>query len=73
MVSHTSATVKRAYDYLVSFGLGYFFGLGALALLHYLTTWPESYDQAALLAILSGAGAVGTRLYNERLRPDADE
>ncbi len=73
MVSHTSTTVKRAYDYLVSFGLGYFFGLGALALLHFLTNWPETYNQAALLAILSGAGAVGTRLYNERLRVDADE
>ena len=65
--------MKRAYDYLVSFGLGYFFGLGALALLHFLTTWPESYDQAALLAILSGAGAVGTRLYNQRLQSDAGE
>jgi len=65
--------VKRAYDYLVSFGLGYFFGLGALALLHSLTAWPSSYDQAAYLALLSGAGAVGTRLYNERLRSDAGE
>ncbi len=65
--------MKRAYDYLVSFGLGYFFGLGALALLHYLTTWPSSYDQAAYLALLSGAGAVGTRLYNERLRSDGGE
>lgn len=64
---------RRLWDYLTSFGLGYFFGLGALALLHYLSGWPETYERAAVLALLSGAGAVGTRFYNQRLRSSDDE
>ncbi len=61
--------MARLYGYLTSFGIGYFFGLGALALAHYFLGWPSSYDAAALLALLSGAGSLGTRLYNERLGP----
>ena len=48
--------------------------LGALALMHYFTTWPATYQDAALLAVLSGAGALGMRLYNRRVvRPGDDE
>lgn len=61
------------FDYLSTFGLGYFFGLGALALAHYFTTWPATYQDAALLALLSGAGALGTKLYNQRLQRPADD
>jgi hypothetical protein len=62
--------MRRFYDYLTSFSLGYFVGLGALALMHYFLAWPSSYEQAALLALLSGAGALGTRLYNQRIQSD---
>jgi hypothetical protein len=42
--------------------------------MHYFTTWPATYQDAALLAILSGAGALGMRLYNRRVvRPGDDE
>lgn len=67
-------TQRPLFDYLSTFGLGYFFGLGALALLHYFTGWPAEYQDAALLAILSGAGALGARLYNRRVvRPGDGE
>ena len=68
-------TDKPLFDYLATIGLGYFFGLGALALLHYFTGWPADYQQAALLALLSAAGALGARLYNRRVvRPgDGDD
>lgn len=65
--------LRVAYEYLTSFGLGYFFGLGALALLHYLVDWPATYEQAAVYALLSGAGAVGTRLYNKRITTSDDD
>ena len=64
--------MRRLYNLLTSFGLGYFFGLGALALLHYFVLWPATYEQAALFALISGFGAVGTRLYNDRLAVDRD-
>lgn len=65
-VAHT-ATMKKIVDYLGSFGLGYFFGLGAMALAHAFVGWPATYQDAAYLALISGAGAVGARLYNRRL------
>jgi aspartyl-tRNA synthetase len=43
-------TQRPIMDYLATFGFGYFFGLGALALMHYFTTWPATYQDAALLA-----------------------
>ncbi len=64
--------MKRLMDALGSFGLGYFFGLGALALTHAYLGWPDTYLQASLLALLSGAGSLGTRLYNARLSPRDD-
>ena len=65
-------TQRPIFDYLASFGFGYFFGLGALALMHFAIAWPSSYQQAALFALLSGAGAVGARLYNRRLERPTD-
>lgn len=59
-------------DYLTTIGLGYFFGLGALALLHYFVGWPADYESAALLALLSAAGALGARLYNSRVARPGD-
>lgn len=59
--------MKRIVDYLGTFGLGYFFGLGALSLTHGFAGWPASYQDAAYLALISGAGAVGARLYNRRV------
>lgn len=59
--------MRPNYDLLVSFVLGYFFGLGALSLGHFVTSWPADYEQAAYLALISGAAAVGTKLYNQRL------
>ncbi|MGI9116295.1 MAG: hypothetical protein ACR2JV_01510 [Gaiellales bacterium] len=67
-------TQRPIFDYLAAFGFGYFFGLGALALLHFLAAWPDTYQSAAVLALLSGAGAVGARLYNRRVvRPGDGE
>ena len=67
-------TQRPFFDYLATFGFGYFFGLGALSLLHFAIAWPSSYQNAALLALLSGAGAVGARLYNRRVvRPTDSE
>lgn len=67
-------TQRPIFDYLATFGFGYFFGLGGLALLHYFTTWPATYQDAALLSLISGAGAVGARLYNRRVvRPTDSE
>ncbi len=60
-------TQRPLFDYLATFGFGYFFGLGALALLHFFIAWPSTYQDAALYALLSGAGAVGARLYNRRV------
>ena len=72
-VAHT-AGMKRIFDYLGTFGLGYFFGLGAMALAHAFVGWPASYQEAAYLAFISGAGALGARLYNSRLvSPGSDE
>jgi hypothetical protein len=65
-------TQRPIFDYLATFGFGYFFGLGGLALMHYFTTWPAEYQDAALLALLSGAGAVGARLYNRRAARPVD-
>lgn len=66
--------MKRIVDYLGTFGLGYFFGLGALSLTHGVMSWPASYQDAAFLALISGAGAVGARLYNRRVVSlDSDE
>ena len=66
--------MKRIVDYLGTFGLGYFFGLGAMALAHAFVGWPASYQEAAYLAFISGAGALGARLYNSRLvSPGSDE
>jgi hypothetical protein len=48
----------RLYHAARAFAFGYFFGLGALALSHYLSAWPSNYDDAAALALLSGAGAL---------------
>jgi hypothetical protein len=64
----------RLFDLAAAFGLGYFFGLGALALTHVLSGWPASYEQASVLALLSGAGGLLTRLYNARVvrPPDRD-
>ena len=72
-VAHT-AGMKRIVDFLGTFGLGYFFGLGAMALAHAFVGWPASYQEAAYLAFISGAGALGARLYNSRLvSPGSDE
>jgi hypothetical protein len=65
--------MKRIFDYLGTFGLGYFFGLGAMALAHAFVGWPASYQEAAYLALISGAGAVGARLYNRRLVPSGSD
>ena len=65
-------TQRPLFDYLATIGLGYFFGLGALALLHYFIGWPAEYGTAAWLAILSGAGALGARLYNQRVARSGD-
>jgi hypothetical protein len=66
--------MKRIFDYLGTFGLGYFFGLGAMALAHAFIGWPASDQEAAYLAFISGAGALGARLYNSRLvSPGSDE
>ena len=65
-VTHT-AGMKQIVDYLGTFGLGYFFGLGAMALAHAVVNWPASYQDAAFLALISGAGGVGARLYNKRV------
>jgi len=59
--------MKSIVDYLGTFGLGYFFGLGALSLTHGVMNWPASYQDAAFLALISGAGGVGARLYNKRV------
>jgi hypothetical protein len=67
-------TQRPIFDYLATFGFGYFFGLGGLALLHFFIARPATYQDAALLALLSGAGAVGARLYNRRVvRPTDSE
>ena len=67
-------TQRPIFDYLASFGFGYFFGPGGHARLHYFTTWPATYQDAALLSLISGAGAVGARLYNRRVvRPTDSE
>ena len=58
--------VDRIFELAASFGIGYFFGLGAMALTHYLVAWPGSYDEASLLAIIPGASALLTRLTAER-------
>lgn len=71
-VTHT-AGMKRIVDFLGTFGLGYFFGLGAMALAHAFVGWPATYQDAAFLALISGAGAVGARLYNSRLVPTGDD
>ena len=66
--------MTRIVDYLGTFGLGYFFGLGAMALAHAVVNWPASYQDAAFLALISGAGGVGARLYNKRVvSVDSDE
>ncbi len=57
---------SRLFQLAASFGLGYFFGLGFMALTHYLVAWPGSYDQASLLAVIPGASALVTRLVGER-------
>ncbi|MSO46975.1 MAG: hypothetical protein EXQ67_02665 [Thermoleophilia bacterium] len=59
--------MKRIVDYLGTFGLGYFFGLGAMTLAHAFLGWPATYQDAAFLALISGAGGVGARLYNRRV------
>lgn len=65
---------RPLFDYLATFGFGYFFGLGALALLHFFVAWPATYQEAALYSVLSGIGAVGARLYNRRVvRPTDDQ
>ena len=58
--------VDRVFELAASFGLGYFFGLGAMALTHYLVAWPGSYDEASVLALVPGASALLTRLAAER-------
>lgn len=63
--------VDRLFQLSSSFGLGYFFGLGLMALTHYLVGWPGSYDEASLLALLPGAAALLTRLASERRARDA--
>lgn len=64
---------RRIVDLLATVGFGYFVGLGLLALSHFLTGWPATYESASLLAILSGAGALGARLYNGRVVRPPDE
>lgn len=59
--------MQRVWNLLVAFGVGYFFGLGLLALSHYFLGWPETYEQGSVYAILSGLGALVTRIYNERI------
>ena len=58
--------MDRLFQLSSSFGLGYFFGLGAMALTHYLVRWPGSYDEASVLALIPGASALLTRLAGER-------
>ncbi|MCX6391674.1 MAG: hypothetical protein NTX95_04160 [Actinobacteria bacterium] len=65
-------TQRPIFDYLATFGFGYFFGLGGLALMHFFTAWPATYQDAALMALISGAGAVGARLYNRRAARPVD-
>jgi hypothetical protein len=48
----------RLYHAARAFAFGYFFGLGLLALTHYVTAWPSSYDTAGEFALLAGVGAV---------------
>ena len=48
----------RLYHAARAFAFGYFFGLGLLALTHYVTAWPETYDDAAAYALLTGGGAL---------------
>jgi hypothetical protein len=48
----------RLYHAARAFAFGYFFGLGALALTHYVSAWPSNYDDAAALSLLSGGGAL---------------
>jgi hypothetical protein len=48
----------RLYHAARAFAFGYFFGLGLLALTHYLTDWPTTYDDAAAYALLAGGGAL---------------
>lgn len=58
--------MQRIWNLLVSFGIGYFFGLGLLALTHAFLGWPDTYEQGSVYALLSGAGALLTRLYGQR-------
>ncbi len=58
--------MQRIWNLLVSFGIGYFFGLGLLALSHFIFGWPTTYEQGSIYALFSGAGALLTRLYGER-------
>ena len=53
-----SPGLLRVYHAIRAFAFGYFFGLGFLALTHYLSAWPESYDDASLYALLAGAGGL---------------
>ena len=48
----------RLYHAARAAAFGYFFGLGFLALSHYFTAWPETYEEAGELALLTGAGAL---------------
>jgi hypothetical protein len=59
--------MQRIWNLLVAFGVGYFFGLGLLALAHAFLGWPDTYEQGSIYALLSGAGALITRIYNERV------
>ena len=63
----------RIFDLLAAAGFGYFTGLGLLALSHFLFAWPATYEDASLLALLSGGGALLARLYNRRVVRPPDE
>ena len=59
----------RLYHAARAFAFGYFFGLGFLALTHYATAWPETYDDAAAYALLAGGGGLVAWIVREASGP----
>ena len=59
----------RLYHAARAFAFGYFFGLGLLALTHYASAWPETYDEAAAYALLAGAGGLVAWIAREASGP----
>ena len=58
--------MERLYRAARSFAFGYFVGLGILALTHYVTDRPATVQDAELLALVAGVGALVAHLARRR-------